>query len=195
MATSSVLLDRLDWQTGTGGAAGRFSRQPKSEEVRPVRRIPNYLVLAAAALLAAGCAGGSGEGQATGRAAASPATTAAPPETAATGGGTGGGGGRGGYGDQSRSTSSQGGASGGDAVRIADFAFTPATVRAKVGQKVRWEHQDAGVTHTVTALDGSFGSGGLHEGEAFTHVFRRAGSFAYRCSIHSAMRGTVKVAG
>ena len=84
---------------------------------------------------------------------------------------------------------------GGGAVRIADFAFTPGTVKARVGQKVRWEHQDAGVTHTVTALDGSFSSGGLHEGEAFTHVFRRAGSFAYRCSIHPTMRGTVKVAG
>jgi plastocyanin len=74
-------------------------------------------------------------------------------------------------------------------------AFTPATVSAKVGQKVRWEHQDAGVTHTVTALDRSFRSGDLEEGDEFSHVFPKAGTFAYRCGIHPDMQGTVKVSG
>ena len=78
-------------------------------------------------------------------------------------------------------------------MRIAGFAFAPRTVRAKVGQRVKWEHQDAGVTHTVTALDDTFGSGDLEEGEEFSHLFRTAGTFAYRCAIHTDMRGTVKV--
>jgi plastocyanin len=80
-------------------------------------------------------------------------------------------------------------------VRIAGFAFAPKTVSARVGQKVTWENQDPSTIHTVTALDGSFRSGQLEQGGEFSHVFRRAGSFAYRCSIHPSMRGTVKVAG
>jgi plastocyanin len=42
------------------------------------------------------------------------------------------------------SSTSRGSASGDadtDDVRIVDFAFVPRTVRAKVGQKVKWEHQ------------------------------------------------------
>jgi plastocyanin len=80
-------------------------------------------------------------------------------------------------------------------VRIADFAFAPRTITAKVGQTVKWAHQDAGVTHTVTALDKAFDSGDLEEGEEFSHRFPATGTFAYRCTIHTDMRGTVKVGG
>ena len=159
-----------------------------------MRHIRTILVLlAAGALLAAGCASDDG-GQ---EAAEAPAATAAPGTTASGGGATGGGG-RGGYGrdygDQSATTGGDG-ASGGGGVRIAGFAFAPKTVSARVGQKVTWENQDPSTIHTVTALDGSFRSGQLQQGGEFSHVFRRAGSFAYRCSIHPSMRGTVKVAG
>jgi plastocyanin len=82
-----------------------------------------------------------------------------------------------------------------DDVRIVDFAFDPGTVKAKVGQKVKWEHQDTGVTHTVVALDGGFRSGELEEGDEFSHLFQRAGAFAYRCGIHPDMRGAVRVSG
>jgi plastocyanin len=51
------------------------------------------------------------------------------------------------------------------------------------------------VTHTVTALDKTFDSGDLEEGEEFSHPFRTAGTSAYRCTIHTDMRGTVKVGG
>lgn len=143
-----------------------------------MRRAATILVLVGIwALLAAGCAG-DGDDQGV---AAAPATEAA--ETTST---TGSGGDRraGGAGDADT-----------DDVRILGFAFAPATVRAKVGQKVKWEHQDPGVTHTVVALDGSFRSGRLEEGDEFSHLFTRAGTFAYRCSLHANMRGRVKVGG
>ena len=134
-----------------------------------MRRTRTILILVAvAAVLAAGCAGGDED---KGEAAVAPAAA---------------------------SSTSRGSASGDadtDDVRIVDFAFVPRTVRAKVGQKVKWEHQDAGVTHTVTALDRAFRSGDLEEGEEFSHVFPAGGTFAYRCSIHPDMRGTVKVSG
>ena len=135
-------------------------------------RARSILVLVAVlAALETSCGGGDG-GE--GGAAAAPATTAAASEPA----------------------SSRGGADADtDDVRIVDFAFDPGTVRAKVGQKVKWEHQDTGVTHTVVALDGGFRSGELEEGDEFSHLFQRAGAFAYRCGIHPDMRGAVRVSG
>ena len=137
-----------------------------------MRRTLTILVLVtAAALVAAGCAGddgGGGEGQA-----------AVVPAAASS----------------SSSRASASGDADTDDVRIVDFAFAPRTIAAKVGQTVKWEHQDAGVTHTVAALDGAFRSGKLEEGDEFSHLFPTAGTFAYRCTIHTDMRGTVKVAG
>jgi plastocyanin len=138
-----------------------------------VRRARSVLALVAVlAALETGCAGGDGsEG---GAAAAAPATTTT----------------------ASKPAGSPGAADADtDDVRIVDFAFAPRTVKAKVGQKVKWEHQDAGVTHSVVALDGGFRSGELEEGDEFSRLFQRAGTFAYRCGIHPDMRGEVSVGG
>jgi plastocyanin len=133
-----------------------------------VRRTLTILVLVlAGALVAAGCAG---EDEGDGQAAVVPAAASS-----------------------SSGRASASGDADTDDVRIVDFAFAPRTIAAKVGQTVKWEHQDAGVTHTVTALDRAFDSGDLEEGEEFSHPFRTAGTFAYRCSVHTDMRGTVKV--
>jgi plastocyanin len=160
-----------------------------------MRHIRTILVLlAVGGLLAAGCASDDGGQEAAG----TPAATAAPGTTAGAGGATGGGGrvgyGRD-YGDQSATTAGGGTTGSGGGVRIAGFAFAPKTVSARVGQKVTWKNRDPSTIHTVTALDGSFASGQLEQGGQFSHVFRRAGTFAYRCSIHPSMRGTVTVAG
>jgi plastocyanin len=168
---------------------------PSSEEVCPVRRTLTILVLTAAAVLAAGCASEDGDEAPAGAGPAASATSAA-----AGGAGEGAGGGRGDYGGPyggGAEPTTRGNASGDAAggVRIEGFAFAPATVDAKVGQQVTWEHRDAGATHTVTAVDGAFDSGRLAEGEEFSHRFRSAGSFAYRCAIHPDMRGTVQVGG
>ena len=161
-----------------------------------MRHIPTILaLLAVGALLAAGCAADGGGQEAT----VAPAATPAPATTSGGTGTAGGGGrgsyGRGDYGDQPATSDSSGGGAAGGAVRIAGFAFSPKLRTARVGQKVTWENQDASTIHTVTALDGSFGSGQLQQGDQFSHVFRRAGTFAYHCSIHPTMRGTVKVTG
>jgi plastocyanin len=170
---------------------------PSYEEVCPVRRVLTILVLVAGALLAAGCASEGGDEEPAG--AGSAATTT----SAAAGGAAGGGGGDRGdyggpYGGGSEPATTRGSAASGDAaggVRIEGFAFAPATVDAKVGQQVTWRQRDAGVTHTVTAVDGEFDSGELAEGDEFSHRFQSAGSFAYRCAVHPDMRGTVEVGG
>ena len=82
------------------------------------------------------------------------------------------------------------------AVKIQNFAFSPATVTVVIGvnNTVTWTNMDS-VTHTVTADDGSFGSGDLSNGQTYTHTFTTVGSFGYHCSIHNYMKGTVVVKG
>jgi plastocyanin len=120
-------------------------------------------LLAVGALVAVGC-GGSSDNNPSG----SPTTTAA-------------------------ATTTAGGASGGStAATIQNFAFHPATVNAKAGQKVTWTNDDS-TTHTVTADDGSFDSGNLSPGKSFSATLAKSGTIKYHCSIHPFMKGTVSL--
>jgi plastocyanin len=83
---------------------------------------------------------------------------------------------------------------GGDAVTIAGFAFDPPALTVKVGGTVSWTNKDS-ASHTVKWDDGSKGSGSLTAGGApYSRTFDTAGTFAYACGIHPAMKGTVVVA-
>ncbi|HEY5436023.1 MAG TPA: plastocyanin/azurin family copper-binding protein [Candidatus Limnocylindrales bacterium] len=75
---------------------------------------------------------------------------------------------------------------------IANFAFAPASVTVAVGTTVTWTNTDS-AGHTVTADDGSFKSDKLGTGTTFSQTFTKAGTFAYHCSIHSSMTGTITV--
>jgi LPXTG-motif cell wall-anchored protein len=79
-------------------------------------------------------------------------------------------------------------------VAIANFAFSPASVTIKVGDTITWTNNDA-IPHTATASDGSFDTGTLKKGQSGSHTFATAGTFAYICSIHPNMHGTVVVQG
>ncbi len=82
----------------------------------------------------------------------------------------------------------------GSAVAIQNFAFSPATLKVKVGARVTWTNQDTDA-HTVT----SSGSGGpLHSAALATHAtysytFTKPGTYAYLCTIHPFMTATVEV--
>ena len=79
-------------------------------------------------------------------------------------------------------------------MRIADFAFAPASRSVKAGDSVKWTNRD-GATHTVTADDGAFDSGKLAGGKSFSFTFEQAGTFAYHCNIHQRMTAKVIVTG
>ena len=79
------------------------------------------------------------------------------------------------------------------AVSIVNFAFTPATLRVRLGTRVTFTNH--GVTHTATADGGLFDSGNLAPGQSYPFTFTRAGSFAYHCQIHPSMTGTITVTG
>jgi plastocyanin len=139
-------------------------------------------MLAAAGMLAAGCGGNNSGSGGSGSGGAS-ATTAAPS-------GTRGGRAYGGYGGGPTS-SAAGTTTGGTAVTIDNFAFSPTTLQVKVGQKVTWTNQQD-VAHTVTADEGAFDHS-MPAGARFAFAFIKAGSFAYHCTIHPAMHATIAV--
>ena len=61
-----------------------------------------------------------------------------------------------------------------------------------MGQAVIWTNTDP-VPHTVSADDGSWGSGDIASGKSYQLTFVSAGTFPYHCGIHPAMQGTVVV--
>jgi plastocyanin len=61
-----------------------------------------------------------------------------------------------------------------------------------VGTTVTWTNQDP-IIHTVTAVDGSFDSGFMREGETWSYTFEEAGEFEYLCTPHPWMRAKVIV--
>ena len=63
-----------------------------------------------------------------------------------------------------------------------------------VGTTVTWTNQDS-IIHTVTAVDESFDSGFLREGETWSHTFEEPGEFEYLCTPHPCMRARVFVTG
>ncbi len=75
-------------------------------------------------------------------------------------------------------------------VSIANFAFTPNSITIAPGDSITWTNDDS-TTHTVTGSD--WGSGDLAPGATFSHTFATNGTYAYHCSIHTFMTGTVVV--
>lgn len=78
------------------------------------------------------------------------------------------------------------------AIEIKNFAFSPTTLMVKVGDTVTWTNQDS-AGHSATADDGSFDTGVLSQGESNTVTFTEAGTFAYHCTPHPNIKGTVVV--
>jgi plastocyanin len=78
-------------------------------------------------------------------------------------------------------------------VTIADFAFSPASVTAKVGDVISWTNNDS-VQHTATVKSteacttpelAKDASGGI--------TFSQAGSYDFFCKIHPQMTGKIEV--
>jgi plastocyanin len=79
-------------------------------------------------------------------------------------------------------------------VKIDNFSFSPATLTIAVGTTVMWTNQDD-IPHTVVSTDDprAFRSKVLDTDEKFSYTFTKAGTFAYFCSVHPKMTGTVVV--
>jgi plastocyanin len=124
------------------------------------------VIVLAVGILAASCGGGTTATTATTPTTGGTVTTAGTPTTTA--------------------------GAGGAQVVMKNTAFDPATVTIKAGESVTWTNQDP-MNHTVVADNGEFKSGDLATGATFSFTFDKAGIYAYHCSIHPSMTGTVVV--
>ncbi|GLX68329.1 cupredoxin domain-containing protein [Paenibacillus glycanilyticus] len=77
-------------------------------------------------------------------------------------------------------------------VEISNFAFAPAKLEIKAGDRVKFINKDA-IKHSATADDGSFDTGLLAENEDETVTFDKAGEFALHCTPHPGMKATIVV--
>jgi plastocyanin len=153
--------------------------------MRPLRLHPTLLVFCALVLGLSAC-GGSGDDTAANTEAGSAAADATGEDSTA--------------GDEDGTTTEAGQdttAPSGDAVRAArveidDFAYEPDPVTVEEGGKVIWVNRDA-APHTATAEDGSFDTGTLEDDKLKSETFKEPGTYAYVCSIHPQMHGTVDV--
>lgn len=123
------------------------------------------MAIAAAGVVAGGCGSSSEKDRADGGAAPpAPAKTQAP--AAATGAGM---------------------------AAIKDFTFTPERVAVAAGDTVTWTNEDA-ANHNVTFDDKSVeGIDNLREGKSGKVSFAKPGTYAYVCTYHPGMKGTVVV--
>jgi LPXTG-motif cell wall-anchored protein len=77
-------------------------------------------------------------------------------------------------------------------VTISDFQFAPAQITIQEGDTVTWTN-DGPTAHSATASDGSFDTGIFSAGGSRSHTFDEPGTFAYICTPHPNMEGTVVV--
>lgn len=77
-------------------------------------------------------------------------------------------------------------------VKILDFAFRPRTITVPRGTRVTWVNRGS-ASHTSTSNSRLWDSGMLSQGESFSRVFRKTGTFRYKCKFHPAMVGKVIV--
>jgi plastocyanin len=78
-------------------------------------------------------------------------------------------------------------------VEIHNFAFEPRTLTIPTGAYVVWTNRDE-EPHVITSAGALFESSkGLDTGDTHTVAFSRPGTYAYYCSIHPMMVGTIIV--
>ncbi|MGH6683172.1 MAG: cupredoxin domain-containing protein [Pseudolabrys sp.] len=77
-------------------------------------------------------------------------------------------------------------------VKIDNFTFNPQQLTVKAGDTVVWTNGDD-IPHTVTSKTMAFRSKAMDTDDKFSFTFATPGSFAYFCSLHPHMTGSIVV--
>lgn len=78
-------------------------------------------------------------------------------------------------------------------IEIKSFAFQPQEITVAPGTTVVWINRDES-PHNVRESAKIFRSKVLDTGDSFSFVFEKPGDYAYHCTLHPQMIGTVHVA-
>ena len=80
------------------------------------------------------------------------------------------------------------------AVTIDNFVFSPDRLTVQAGAIVTWTNHDD-IPHTVASKDRLFKSKVMDTEESYSFTFSTPGEYAYFCSLHPHMTGTIVVEG
>lgn len=75
---------------------------------------------------------------------------------------------------------------------ISNYSFSPSVITIKIGESVMWTNKDS-MQHSATANNKTFDTGLLSQGKSGSVTFKKAGTYAYYCSLHPNMKATVIV--
>ena len=78
------------------------------------------------------------------------------------------------------------------AIAIDNFTFNPQTVTVKAGTTITWTNKDD-IPHAVAAVGKQFKSKVMDTDNSYSFTFTTPGSYAYFCSLHPHMTGTIVV--
>jgi plastocyanin len=78
------------------------------------------------------------------------------------------------------------------AVAIDNFTFNPQTVTVKAGTTITWTNKDD-IPHAIAAVGKQFKSKVMDTDNSYSFTFTTQGSYAYFCSLHPHMTGTIVV--
>ena len=70
--------------------------------------------------------------------------------------------------------------------------FDPSTLAVKAGDTIVWVNKDP-FPHTSTSKAGGFDSQTIAAGKSWTLTAAKKGTFAYTCTFHPTMKGTLRV--
>jgi len=77
-------------------------------------------------------------------------------------------------------------------VMIKSLKYSLDTIQITKGETVEWVNNDL-TPHTVTSDSGELNSGSIDVGATWRHTFSQPGTFAYSCTFHREMKGSVVV--
>ena len=77
-------------------------------------------------------------------------------------------------------------------VHVDNFTFGPDTLTVPVNSTVTWINKDD-LPHVIASNDGLFKSKALDTEDKYSYTFSKPGTYAYFCSIHPKMVGTIIV--
>src|ERR1700719_4211131 len=77
-------------------------------------------------------------------------------------------------------------------IRIGNFTFDPPQLTVKAGTTVTWRNEDD-IPHTIASAERRFKSKALDTDDGYSFIFTEPGTYAYFCSLHPHMTGTIVV--